>query len=300
MPTLKQLEALRWIAVLGSYEKAAERLNTTQSAVSKRIQELEARLGATVFDRNRRGARLTVKGEAILALAEEMLALHAKVVAAGTSEAAPIRQLRFGVTELIALTWLPAFVAEIRAAYPAIVLEPEVEPSTDLFRRLRDGTVDFIIVPDSLWQPGFKSVPLARVANAWMCGPALIHERGIVRLADLVRFTLLTQGSRSGTGLVFGKWLEECGIVFPRLVTSNSLIAIIGLTVAEIGISHLPLRCFEGLIEQGRLRVVETDTPLPPVTYVAMFRGDESVNLISVIASICRATCDFSRPIRWA
>ncbi|ACL55910.1 LysR family transcriptional regulator [Methylobacterium nodulans] len=300
MPTVKQLEALRWIAVLGSYEKAAERLNATQSAVTKRIQELEASLGTAVFDRNRRGARLTVKGEAVFALAEELLSLRDQIVAVGSSQAAPIRQLRFGVTELTALTWLPAFVAEIRAAYPNIVLEPEVEQSSDLFQRLRNGTVDFIVVPDSLWQPGFKSVPLASVQNAWMCSPALLHDRGIVPLSELGRFNILTQGNRSGSGLVFGKWLEECGVKFPRLLTSNSLIAMVGLTIAEIGISYLPLRCFGGLIEQGKLRVIETDPPLPPVTYVAMFRGDEAANVINVISNISRATCDFTRPIRWA
>ncbi|TGD97789.1 LysR family transcriptional regulator [Methylobacterium nonmethylotrophicum] len=300
MATLKQLEALHWIAVLGSYEKAAERLNTTQSAVSKRIQELEADLGTALFDRSKRRVRLTVKGEAILPLTDELLDLHARLVAIGSSQAAPIRQLRFGVTELTALTWLPAFVAEIRATYPAIVLEPEVEMSTDLFQRLRDGTLDFIVVPDSIWQPGFTSVPLASVQNVWMCSPALMHDRGIVPLAEIGRFNILTQGTRSGSGLFFAKWLEGCGVRFPRLVTSNSMIALVGLTIAEIGISYLPLHCCGGLIEQGKLRVIETDPPLPPVTYAAMFRSDESANVVNTISSISRATCDFSHPIRWA
>jgi len=40
MITLKQIEALHWIAELGSFERAAAQLNTTQSTVSKRIQQL--------------------------------------------------------------------------------------------------------------------------------------------------------------------------------------------------------------------------------------------------------------------
>jgi DNA-binding transcriptional LysR family regulator len=63
MITLRQLEALYWIVQLGTFERAAAKLNTTQSAISKRIQELEAACHITVFDRDRRGAKLTEKGE---------------------------------------------------------------------------------------------------------------------------------------------------------------------------------------------------------------------------------------------
>lgn len=55
MITLRQLEALYWISHLGTFERAATRLNTTQSAISKRIQELELVVGLAVFDRNQRG-----------------------------------------------------------------------------------------------------------------------------------------------------------------------------------------------------------------------------------------------------
>ena len=44
MVTLRQLLALHWIERLGTFERAAEHLNTTQSAISKRVQELELSL----------------------------------------------------------------------------------------------------------------------------------------------------------------------------------------------------------------------------------------------------------------
>jgi DNA-binding transcriptional LysR family regulator len=46
MVTLKQLEALHWIAELGSFDRAAAQLGTTQSTVSKRIQQLETEFGS--------------------------------------------------------------------------------------------------------------------------------------------------------------------------------------------------------------------------------------------------------------
>jgi DNA-binding transcriptional LysR family regulator len=52
---LKQVEALHWMVQLGSFERAAAKLNTKQSAISKRIQELEAASGIAVFDCSQRG-----------------------------------------------------------------------------------------------------------------------------------------------------------------------------------------------------------------------------------------------------
>ena len=68
MLTFKQMEALYWIVQLGSFEAAASRLNATQSAVSKRVQELERLFEITVFDRAHRSARLTEKGAEIFRL----------------------------------------------------------------------------------------------------------------------------------------------------------------------------------------------------------------------------------------
>ncbi|MCJ2129277.1 LysR family transcriptional regulator [Methylobacterium sp. E-045] len=300
MATLKQFEALRWIALLGSFERAADRLHTTQSTVSKRIHELETSLGTQLFDRSQRGARLTDKGKSIVEIGEEMLGLRDRIVAIAASRATMIRHLRFGVTELTALTWLPQLVAELRATYPNIVLEPEVEQSTTLFENLRNGALDFIVTPDVFRQPRFRSVALASVRSAWMCSPVLLRDRGVVELAELARFSILTQGNRSGSGVVFDQWLQACGVSLPHMIQSNSLVAIVGLTLAEIGISYLPERCFDGLIERDRLRVIETNPPPPPITYVVTFRETEASNTVESISRITRSACNFTNPIQWA
>lgn len=68
--TFKQLEALFWIAELGGFSQAALKLHTTQSAVSKRVQELELLFDTALFDRSQRSARLTEKGEEMFVLAK--------------------------------------------------------------------------------------------------------------------------------------------------------------------------------------------------------------------------------------
>lgn len=60
--SLRHLKAVRCIADHGSVSAAARGLNRTQSALSKALAELEARIGATLFDRSARGMALTASG----------------------------------------------------------------------------------------------------------------------------------------------------------------------------------------------------------------------------------------------
>ena len=72
---LKHLETFAWIARLGSFSAAAERLGTSQPAVSMRIAELERTLGTKLFDRAGRSARITPKGRELIDYAERILSL---------------------------------------------------------------------------------------------------------------------------------------------------------------------------------------------------------------------------------
>src|SRR5258708_3518257 len=82
MVDLRNLETFVWVAQLRGFRAAAAKLNTTQPAVSARIAALEDELGARLFDRARRGAALTVKGEKLLGYPERMLQLRADMLQA--------------------------------------------------------------------------------------------------------------------------------------------------------------------------------------------------------------------------
>jgi len=77
--TLKQLETFYWVSRLRSFVLAAERLHSTQSAVSMRIKDLEVSLGVSLFDRTQRSAQLTAKGQELLKYAEKMIATASQI-----------------------------------------------------------------------------------------------------------------------------------------------------------------------------------------------------------------------------
>ena len=117
MMTFKQLEALFWIVQAGGFSQAATRLHTTQSAVSKRVHELEAMFETPLFDRTQRSARLTPKGEEMFLVAKRLLEQRDKAIEQFQRPEILVRRIRIGVTELTAMTWLPSSrVRFIRAA----------------------------------------------------------------------------------------------------------------------------------------------------------------------------------------
>lgn len=295
MITLKQLEALLWIAEFGTFERAAAKLNTTQSAISKRMHELETSTGIAIFNRSERKAQLTDGGDQVLVLARQMLALQDQIVSLKGGENQPFRRLRLGVTELTAFTWLPRLVAAIRTNYPNVTLEPQVDTTRALNESLAEDKIDIIAVPGTSFESTFTSLPLAKVTNVWIARPGLVKGRRSFKLTDLYEHTILMQGRRSGSGLFLNKWMEARGVFFPRSIATDSLTALAGLAVAGLGVGYLPRQCFQPLFSKKMLTILAVRPALPAVPYSAVYRNDRPSALTSTIAKLMRDVCDFDR-----
>lgn len=295
MITFKQIEALYWISELGNFEAAAQKLHTTQSAISKRINELEVIFGLPIFDRSRRNARLTEKGRELLIMSKGMLDIRDQTIEFMANPAALNKRFRIGVTELTALTWLPQLVQLIKKHYPKLILEPHVELSSILFNKMNDNKLDFIIVPDIQKDPRFTLHPLGSVQNAWMCTPEYSDIRGPIKLKNISQFNVLTQGTPSGTGVVYKKWLSKNKVTPPQTLISNDLVAQIGLTLAGFGITYLPLKAMHSSIEKGLLRTLDIKPELPKIRYVAAYCADRDAQLYKDVAEYAQQTCNFDR-----
>ena len=294
MLTFKQMEALYWIVRLGSFDAAAARLNTTQSAISKRVQELERAFDVPVFDRANRSARLTEKGTEFFEYAKELLERRDEIVERMSSKETLVRHIRIGVTELTALTWLPRLIAAIQAEYPKVKVEAEVDLNATLREQLAAATVDVIIVPQTHDIEPYASTLVGEVRNAWMCAPRLVTGNRVIALADIAKFPLILQGGLSGTGYVYSRFLQEQGVTLQKVLASNSLIAQIGLTLSGLGISYLPEACLARMLKRRALVVVPTSPALPPVRYVAMHRAEQAHSLSAAVAKLAAQSCDFS------
>ena len=295
MMTFKQLEALYWIGELGSFALAAQKLHTSQSAVSKRVHELELAFDTALFDRSLRSARLTDKGEEMFMLAKGLLAQRdAAVEQFGRAEVIE-RRVRIGVTELTAMTWLPRWVELIQVHYPKLTLEPDVDSSVNLREKVLADELDLVVVPDAFADSRIPSKPVGRVESAWMCKPGLVEAGRRIRLHELARHQLLLQGSRSGTGLLYASWMKNLGVQPAKPIVVHNLVALIGLTVSGLGVSYLPRQTLAPMLQSGLLAVLEVTPALPVVPYVAMYKGEHRSALLASVVMLAQECCDFSR-----
>lgn len=297
MITIKQLEAFYWAAELAGLEAAAVRLNTTQSAISKRVQELESVLRLELFDRSRRRAQLTPRGEELLSHAKEMIDLRTRIMDMSRAHTLAPRTLRLGVTELTALTWLPHLIQRIRGSHPGVTLEPVVDASANLVEKLKNGGLDMVVVPDAFRDPQFDVVPLDFVEYAWMCSPSYLKENATIPLKQLTSYTIIGQLTGSGLGMTITRWLNDNGVSFDSTLSSSNLTALASLTMSGMGISYLPRRIFEPNIASGQLSVVTTTPAIPRIPYVIVTQKGNVDDFLRFVISVATDTCDFSRPL---
>lgn len=294
MMTFKQLEALLWVVQAGGFAQAAGRLHTTQSAVSKRVQELESMFDTPLFDRSGHRARLTEKGEEMCLLAKRLLDQRDAAVEQFQRPEVLERHVRIGVTELTAMTWLPRLVSAIQERYPRVIIEPHVDASVMLRDKLLADEVDLMIVPDLFADQRFLSTRVGVVENAWMCKPGMAGRRRL-EMHELAQHRLLTQDDRSGTGQLYNRWFQSIGVQPRNTVFSNSLIALIGLTVSGMGISYLPRKCLAPMVDAGALEVLAVSPGLPQARYAAVWRGERQSGLVNALAALAQEHCDFGR-----
>jgi len=292
--TFPQLEALVAIADMGSFEAAGRKLGSVQSGVSRHVRELEAHFPRPLFDRGLRSARLTVDGLEVLSQARTILRQRDVLLSQYASEKILRRSLRLGVTELAALTWLPAFIEALRSAYPLVKVELEVGGvAADLYEKLRLAQLDLAIVPDTPRWADMLRFPLANVRNGWFCSPTFSLKRRRLAVSELGQLTLLSQAGDSAAGHVMSKWLEHHGVQPRSILTCNNFAALGGMASAGLGIACLPNAISDELVTLGMLREVHVGPVMPPVRYVAVARQDALTPFHRKVIALARATCNY-------
>jgi LysR family hydrogen peroxide-inducible transcriptional activator len=159
--TLKQLRYFDALARNGHFGRAAEVSAISQPALSMQIKELEAGLGAALFDRGARSVRLTPLGEEFATRAREILRLVDELEDAARIAPDPMAgRLRLGVIPTVAPYLLPRVIAEVARVYPALDLHLRETITPKLLQELGDGRLDCAIVALPVSEPSLIEVPL--------------------------------------------------------------------------------------------------------------------------------------------
>jgi DNA-binding transcriptional LysR family regulator len=146
---LGRLRALHAVHEHGSVSAAAEALGFTPSAISQQIAKLERETQTTLLERRGRGVVLTDAAVLLAGTARELLALLERAeTALEEQRGRPAGRLTIAAFPTAACGLLPAVLAELAAAHPALELrltEVDAHLSVDLVAR---GLVDLAVAHD--------------------------------------------------------------------------------------------------------------------------------------------------------
>jgi DNA-binding transcriptional LysR family regulator len=294
--TLKQLEAFYWAARLGSFADAAHKLHVTQSSFSKRIAELESDLGRQLFNRAGQRAVVTEDGDVLLPYATQMIDTEQQARFALGAEGTLRGTCRFGVSELVASTWLPHFVARVRSLHPHLTLAPHVDLTRGLERGLERGELDFAIIPGPSALASLDHTVVAQIGYAWMASPERLAAGTMLTEQHFLDHPVITLTTDSTLAQSLDLWAAQQNLRIPRPLVCNSLLALIGLARAGLGISFFPRIYLRSLLARGGLVELQSAMALPDLRYGFHWRRDDGRQLIGLLRQLAIETADFSVP----
>ncbi|MFK7751461.1 MAG: LysR family transcriptional regulator [Sedimentitalea sp.] len=288
--TLKQLEALVWVADLGSFRKAAQHLNTTQPNVSARIAALETTLGLTLMQRSAAAVHLTPRGSEIVSAARNTLrAAEALLDVAGRADLVQ-NTLRLGVTELVAHTWLRAYLRDLGALYPHLTVDLTVDLSVSLDRALAGYQLDLTVqtAPFASRISGVHDI--GSETFVWCGHPELAAKLpAVASLAELSRHTILSHARDTQASQELYLALKTLRLK-PRIITSNSLLSCLHMAMDGMGLTLVPHSMAAAPHAQGSLSVIAADWLPKPLQFAARFHKSNASNYVIRAAKQAHST----------
>ncbi len=251
---LRQLETFLWVATLGSFRKTADRLYTTQPAISARIAKLEESLGTKLFERDASSIRLTSKGLELLPYAEKVLRLT-EVIRERADEGSHVSGiLRLGVSETIVHAWLPEFLRLLHKRYPLIDVDITVDITVNLRTDLIDRSLDIAFLLGPVSEYSISNHELCSFPLTWAVSPAFgINVGPVLSSGEIALHPILTYARYTRPYEEINTHFKDSGEKPARIFPSSSLAACKRMTMDGVGIGTLPIQLISHDLQEGRL-----------------------------------------------
>jgi len=228
---VEAVEAFVMVADFKSFTRAAEALDTTQSAISLKIKRLEAGLGQRLLERTPRLVRLSVQGGAFLGAARHLLAAHQQAIG---SFSAPAQRLKVGISHHLIGAELPLLLRRLKEAQPLTVLEIHVSTSRDALQHFDDRQLDAAVVlqHDNRRQDG--EVILSE-RFGWMASRDFSFEAG-------QPLPLATQAPPCSVRSMAIEALDRAGVAWQEAFVGGGNATVGAAVSAGLAVAALPLR----------------------------------------------------------
>lgn len=251
--TLEQLEALIAVADRRSFSAAAKFLGVSKQTISRRIAELEEKLGFSLLIRSTRRVSISDDGSAFLPHARQAVgSLRDGVLNLRSRSTDPAGELWVGGPSLFVQRFLNPISQRFLLAHPKMRIVLCALETADSFSL---DHLDVAVTVGPLPDQAAKRIVLGDAINHMFAAPHYLAQHGeIDRPEALHDHMLLTYSRRRGPHewQIQRKDAQRTITVRPR-IESNDVTCILDATVAGMGVSHLPPFLAADLVDDGKL-----------------------------------------------
>ena len=261
----------------GSFTKAAEILNYSQSGISRMINDLEKEWNVSLLERNRTGVKLTSDGMKILPIAQsvcnEYNRLQEQIDAINGLESGLIR---IGTFSSVATHWLPKIIKEFQKDYPNIDYELLLGDYTEIEEWIKTGRVDigFLRLPTTdEFETEFLEDDKLLVVMPENHPLAECNKFPVKALCDYP-FMLLEKGAKAEISEIFERNNLTPNVKF----TTWDDYAVMSMVESGLGIAILP----ELILKRVPYRIIAKELDVPAYRNIGLALRDKKTASLAV------------------
>jgi DNA-binding transcriptional LysR family regulator len=244
MLSLRALRCFVAVADHLNFTRAAANLNIAQPALTRTINQLEDRLGATLLIRDTRNVRLTEIGQLVLEEARKTLTQALRTERLGREMAlGQTGRLKIGYTAFVVADPLAPLLRRFRVLKPSVRIELNNDPTEWQLPALLNATVDVALILGPISIPGILSCRIREEPlSVVMPRDHVLTHRAAITASDLHQVKLVV-GSENQWSVyrraIFSEF-DRCGVL-PRISQeAPTPEAIFWLVTADLGVTILP------------------------------------------------------------
>ena len=261
----------------GSFTKAAEILNYTQSGISRMIADLEKEWGVTLLERSKYGVKPTSDGMKLLPYAQNLCADFDKLkMQVDELNGLQLGLIRIGTFSSVATHWLPNIIKEFQKDYPNIDYELLLGDYTEIEEWIHTGRVDcgFLRLPT---HPDFETIFLEKdklMAIIPENHPLKESEKFPVTALCNEPFMLLEKGAKAEISEIFERNNLTPNVKF---ITWDDY-AVMSMVESGLGIAILP----ELILKRVPYRIIAKELDVPAYRNIGLALRDKKTASLAV------------------
>lgn len=294
---VRALRCFLAVCAAQSMTRAAEAMHMAQPAISMQIKNLEAELGVTLFERTKRGTRLTPAGRRFelrtQALLDELQHAVDEVRGLDTRPAGPVT---LGLPQSMSRLLTVPLVAETLRRWPEVKLQVAELSSGFVPQLLARGELDIGITFERHDNPAmsYEHIAEEQLVLLGPAGalPATQHgELSTVNMADLQHYPLVMPGREHGLRILIDRIAQAHNVQLVPVAEVNAIHQILDVVSSGVAYGVLSFAAVIQAHQQGRVSAARiASPPLSRPIYLAGLMNEAPSVAVSSIRNLIKQT----------